>query len=294
MVDFGKPFATARDTRVHAVFLRAPSDECAIESMREETLMPMASASAESLRATVARGWNLYRTQPEADACRAMERASLLATRFDVIYGLRTGDNARHVRPGPGALPLIAGRDFDAYDRAPAPRHLHDAAPFLSALRKQQGRWKIGIQRIRTNSSVPWRRWVEAVLLEPGEVGLDSLTLIADRDATGDAPSDALLSLLGVLNSSLLNRWYRLTFTDVNVKPIYVESLPVPPVDPRLVDLVRRRLARPGDAALERAIDRVVATAYGLSDRQVSALESGFWGATRPPLPPLDEALAVA
>jgi hypothetical protein len=187
-------------------------------------------------------------------------------------------------------VPLLGGLDFEAFDRHVTARHLVTPDAFARPVQRQRGRWKIGIQRIRTNSAVPWRRWVEAALVTPDEVGLDSLTLIAESaEKQGDSaqPPASLLALLGVLNSSLLNRWYKLTFTDVNVKPLYVARVPVPPLTDALTALVRERLARPGDLALERRIDRAVATAYGLSDDAVDVLENGFWEGERSarPLP---------
>ena len=83
--------------------------------------------------------------------------------------------------------------------------------------------------------------------MTPDEIGLDSLTLITDQNRERKArPTDQLLHLLGVLNSSILNRWYRLTFTDVNVKPLYLARVPVPPPDRKIAALVRRRLSKAG------------------------------------------------
>jgi hypothetical protein len=229
-------------------------------------------------------------------AVRALEQAGSAAENsFDIIYGLRTGSNAKHVRRGPGATPLVGGLDLDAYDRRVTPKHLTPPDGFARLVAKQRGRWKIGIQRIRTNSRTSWRRWLEAALVAPDETGLDSLTLLAERGDPAAGPGEALLCALGVLNSSLLNRWYRLGFTDVNVKPVYVARLPLPPPSAELANAVRRRLARPGDVALERVIDRLVAEAFGLGVDDVATLEEGFWGpelAARP-LPNATDARAA-
>jgi hypothetical protein len=287
LVDFGKPFASARDTRVHAVMLHAEAPACAVESMRGGRLEPMAPMTREQLRAGVERGWFPYRTVAEARAVERLERgASPLGDRFDVIYGLRTGGNARHVAVGPGAVPLVGGADLDAYDRGPATRHLRDPEAFAGLVRKQLGREKLGIQRIRSNSQASWRRWLEAASVGSAEVGLDSLTLVAAR---GDTRGAQLEGLLGVLNSSVLNRWYKLTYTDVNVKPAYVARLPVPPLEAPLADAVRLRVARPGDLAAERRVDRLVARAYDLDEESLDVLERGYWGdeLARRPLPGL-------
>jgi methylase of polypeptide subunit release factors len=295
IVDFGKPFADAKDTRVHAVFASAGSAKCEVEATRQDRIVPMSSVSRRGLSESTSRGWFLYRTTGERKACRVIESAPRLGASYDVIYGLRTGDNARHVMSGDGTPRLVAGRDLEAYDRRVAPRYLRDPGSFSTNLARQSGRWKLGVQRIRTNSTTSWRRWVEAAPVRPEEIGLDSLTLIADR-TTGEKgePSNALLHLLGVLNSSFLNRWYRLTFTDVNVKPVYLAGIPVPPVDSHIAELVRRRLQRPGDGELERSIDRLVAHAYGLSESEIACLEEEFWGGDGPALPSIEDARALA
>jgi hypothetical protein len=285
LVDYGKPFPTARDMRVHAVIVRPSASVCLVESDRGGRLEPMRPAPADELRETAARGWYPYRTSGEVEACRVIERGTRLGDVFDVIYGLRTGDNTRHVQAGPGAVPLIGGQYLDAYDRHVEPRHLIAPETFRTALARQLGRWKIGIQRIRTNSTHTWRRWIEAAPLEPHEVGLDSLTLIAPR--TDD---HRLWALLGVLGSSVLNRWYRLTFTDVNVKPTYVNELPLPPLEEPLARLVQRRLAKGPSLTLERAIDRLVIDAYGLDEAQTLCFEQGYWSErfSSSPLPTRD------
>lgn len=296
VVDFGKPFASARDTRVHALVLRRDANECLVESERDDRLEPMAPVSRDTLRESAGRGWFLYRTSAEARVCAAMERRSEpLSARFEVIYGLRTGDNARWLSDTHGPVAAVGGLNIEAYDRRGTPRRLVDPAAFAGSLTRQQGRWKVGIQRIRTNSRTSWRRWVEAAPLTPDEIGLDSLTLLAERDASGEL-SDAVCGLLGVLNSSVLNRWYRLHFTDVNVKPVYLTELPIPPLTSEFASLVRRRLASPGDVRLERGIDRLVADAYGLDDAALAVLEEAFWQSELAlrPMPSLDEALEWA
>jgi hypothetical protein len=134
---------------------------------------------------------------------------------------------------------------------------------------------------------------VEAALVGPDEVGLDSMTVLVPLQP-GAVCGDALYALMGVLNSSLLNRFYKLAYTDVNVKPAYLRTLPVPRLSPGLASAVRRRLERPGDFHLERAIDRFVADAYALSETEIDVLERGYWGDREEPLPTRAEALRLS
>lgn len=298
IVDFGKPFRSARDTRVHAVIVGgAPVEnraECLVESRRGNALEPMAAVGRGELAKQAEAGWFLYRTNAERDACKRIEGAvQRIGDRFEVIYGLRTGSNASCIRADGDGNPLVGGEDLDAFDRRWRPKRLDPEEAIrrrlLGGVARQEGRWKLGIQRIRSNAVVSFRRWVEAAPLSPEEIGLDSLTLLADADSdsrNGDSSngdsrnglSVALLALLGVLNSSILNRWYRLTYTDVNVKPIYLAQIPLPDLTDSLSRAVKARLASPGDLSLERAIDRLVADAYGLDAAAIDTLEQGFWG----------------
>ncbi|MFM2152342.1 MAG: hypothetical protein RL199_777, partial [Pseudomonadota bacterium] len=139
IVDFGKPFAAARDTRVHAVVV-GRADLCEVESLRDGRLEPMAPVTRDELVRTAERGWSLYRTAAEQAACAAMVRGGVaLASMFDVVYGLRTGDNARFVAEGPGTVPLVSGGDLEPYDRLRKQRHLAAPAEQFSQTRSQLG-----------------------------------------------------------------------------------------------------------------------------------------------------------
>ena len=130
VVDFGKPFASAKDTRVHAVFSRSGALRCEVESTRGGALVAMETVTRDQLQQEQEGGWHLYRTAGEASACRKLEEAPPLARTYEVIYGFKTGNNDAHVAAGPGGFPLIAGRDLDAYDRRVTPRHLLSPALF--------------------------------------------------------------------------------------------------------------------------------------------------------------------
>jgi hypothetical protein len=292
VVDLGKPFAAAKDTRVQALVLvrsqaqrsraageRAVSAASTFVGRAREELAPVARAELER---GAARGWQLYRSRGERALCEAMEAAGApLGTLCEVGYGLRTGDNGRHVlrrAPRPGELGLVGGEDILPFGLRWKPKALRDPAEFEALVLRQTGRERVAIQRIRTNAQAPWARWLEAAIVPRELVCLDSLSTLACDD------HDRLWALLALVGSVALNRYHRLQTTDVNVKPSLLRQLPVPAAlaqrPQRLAQLSRRRAAS-GDVAVERAIDAEVYRLFGLDEALVSEAERGFWGETR-------------
>lgn len=289
LVDLGKPFSAAKDTRVHAAVLRrkplaarsrgkARVPGHAFVARGREELAPVAQ---EELLASARRGWFVYRTQAEQALCAAMESASVpLGSVCAVGYGLRTGDNPRHVArrpPARGELGVVGGEDIVPYGLRWREKALVDAARFLPLVERQHGRRRVAIQRIRTNARAPWARWLEAALVPAHLVCLDSLSTLA-------APDELLWALLALVSSAPLNRLHRLRTTDVNVKPSALRELPVPrrllAQPASLAGLARERAAAAGAAAahaLDRRIDARVYQLFGLSRRLVEASERGFW-----------------
>ena len=346
VADLGKPFAAAKDTRVQAVVLARRTEEMRQRGPRRErvarpifaarlegeALLPLAPILEAELRARAGAGWQPYRTPGEKQLCAAMEAASLpLAAVCTVGYGLRTGDNPRHVGAGApaGSIALCGGADVVPFALRWRKKHLAAPTPGQLRLCERQREPRVALQRIRTNAQVPWARWLEAAPVPPGVVCLDSLSTLASPDA------GLLWALLGLCGSVAWNRWHRLRTTDVNVKPAALRELPAPrallvpavratlealsrqrsrelavelasppsprprPRAPRLDQLAPAERALDRAPATERAIDRAVYDLFGLAPAAVEEAERGFWGprfgAEFPRLPPAgraDEALA--
>ncbi len=111
----------------------------------------------------------------------------------------------------------------------------------------------------------------------------------------------SLLYILGIINSALINFYFANTFIDYNIKPTYIQQLPIRPIhftNPpekelhnRLVALVAKMLTltsklREATSASEKAalqnavtttnaqIDRLVYELYGLTDEEIKIVES--------------------
>jgi hypothetical protein len=305
VVDLGKPFAAAKDTRVQALVLvrRSAGRRRATFAARlqQDGLVALAKVPRAELHASAKAGWQPYRSRGERALCAAMDEASIpLGQVCQVGYGLRTGDNARHVerraRAGrsASAVALCGGEDIVPFALRLIPKRLVGADGSLRALAgRQLGRPRVAVQRIRTNSTAPWARWLEAAPIPEALVCLDSLSTLACDDG------DRLWALLALVHSVALNRYHRLRTTDVNVKPSLLRDLPVPRalLEPAaaltLADLARRRSAQAaaepslrrnarGPQALapvlERCIDREVYALYALDEERVLEAERGFWG----------------
>ena len=301
--DLGKPFAAAKDTRVHAIVLvrRPAKARRTFVARGREVLSP---APREELHRTARTGWFVYRTTRERALCKAMEAAAIpLGAACDVGYGMRTGRNARYVgrrAPGPGELALVGGEDIVPYALRWRPKTLLHPDELRGLVQRQLGRARIAVQRIRTNAQAPWARWLEAAPVPREALCLDSLSTLSCE------PEDRLWALLALISAVALQRYHRLRTTDVNVKPSALRELPVPRrllAEPqRLAALARERaglsdpiatlttgggegplefedLRRDARHALDRRIDAEVYGLFGLREELIREAERGFWGA---------------
>jgi predicted RNA methylase len=278
VADLRKPFAAAKDTRVQAVVLVRRADRRPRPAHVYRGDEPLAPVCEDELRRNAVRGWQLYRSEAERRLCAAMEAASVpLGTVCEVGYGLRTGDNARFVaRRAESGIALCGGEDVVPYALRLRPKELVDPTPALLALaRRQLGRARVCVQRIRTNSTQPHARWLEAAPVPPDLVCLDSLSTLA-------CESELLRALLALVQSVPLQRWHRLRTTDVNVKPSALRELPVPRalIEPGGArELSALAAARVADPLLDRAVDACAYRLFGLPQELVAEAERGFWGA---------------
>jgi hypothetical protein len=282
LVDLGKPFASAKDTRVQAVVLvRRPAKARAARVMRLG--VPLADAPREELVSTARSGWAVYRSQAERALCAALEAVSVpLGQACRVAYGMRTGNNALHVArraPLASETGLVGGEDVVPYALRWRPKTLLQSAPLFALVERQQGTPRIAVQRIRTNAQAPWARWLEAAPVPPARVCLDSLSTLACDDEA------RLWALLALVQSVPLQRYHRLRTTDVNVKPGALRELPVPralldgPEELAALARQRSRIEEPLAAlhALDRRIDACVYRLFGLAAPLRNACEEGFW-----------------
>ena len=212
-----------------------------------------------------------------------MEASSVpLGEACAVGYGMRTGDNGRHVarrEPRGTEVGLVGGEDVVPYGLRWKPKALLHPEALAALVRRQRGALRVAVQRIRTNAQAPWARWLEAAMVPAERVCLDSLSTLAC------AEEERLWALLAFIQAVPVQRYHRLRTTDVNVKPSALREVPVPRAllesPAGLAALAQARARCTGGAAshaLDRRIDAWVYGACGLPRRLVHAAEQGFWG----------------
>ncbi len=119
---------------------------------------------------------------------------------------------------------LVGGEDFGRYTYKIKPKYLKDEYEKSKAsIEYVLNKDFIGIQRIRTNSLELKSRWLVCnIFNEKQLIPNDSIGFLIDFKLIKPK------YILALLNSNLLNIFYKFQYTDKNVKPIYLSKLPIP------------------------------------------------------------------
>lgn len=235
--DLYKPFEDSKDTRCHiflfgkqvndAAFIKVSSTDNPPKSFSDIVSLQANEWKIKELARLVESGWPLYQNHTLRSIFGKMIASTLeLKSIAKVKYGLRTGDNKRFVSDSPkegSETKLLSGADLTRYFIDWNPKYLigQESLPksyFRSEIVNQN---KVAIQYVRTNNTDPEARWLEAALSEFPCICLNSLSFILS-----DRVNSAFI--LSLVNSYLMNKFYRANYTDVNVKTMYLEQLPIP------------------------------------------------------------------
>jgi hypothetical protein len=175
--------------------------------------------------------WNLYISPKERILYDKMINNSHPLKSFCKIkYGLRTGDNEKYLTTeltlSECGFKIARGSNIERYYFNWTPEYLKTFEGLPNSYFEDEiiNSSKIIIQYVRTNSTDPNCRWLEATLIEEdGFVPLNSTSFLYKGSTEID-----LKCLLGIISSTLLNKFYKDHYTDVNVKPLYLGELPIP------------------------------------------------------------------
>lgn len=225
-----KPFKDAKDTRSHTLILqkiKGPVYNFNVKVV-DSNYRIIKGYSLGSSRLEDFSEWNLYISQEELDIFKKMkDKSEELGKLYYLKYGLRTGKNTEYLGcedKNNLNLKVARGSHIQRYYFAKTSEYLlkKEGLPesyFIDECLKD----KVIVQYVRTNSTDLKSRWLEATLIEEHDyVALNSTSFIYKRG------SHSLKYLLTILSSYLMNYYYKAHYTDVNVKPIYLEKLPIP------------------------------------------------------------------
>ncbi len=285
--DIYKPFDAAKDTRVHTVLIGVSqtNNDITVKQVHPqntEFVYRNYSIPAKAISDFLDAEWRFYLNDKEREIFKKMESKSQpLESLFNIKYGLRTGDNDKYVTEKETEYPLIAGADIASlYQVKWRPKYLKQKSGLPeSYFNEYFSNKKIIIQYVRTNSLNINARWIEAAYVEGNFIPLNSLNYVYDK-----LENQSLFYCLSILNSFLMNKYYRAYYTDVNVKPTYLAQLPIPnisekkqePFVSRAEKILSLKKKNQDTTALEKEIDLLVYKLYELTYDEVKIIEPQF------------------
>lgn len=151
-----------------------------------------------------------------------MNKHNIVEKYFDTRRGFSPTPNDENITLNKTLRQIIGGEDFGRYIYKIKPKYLIDeyikSKEQIENIKNQDF---IGIQRIRTNSLDFKSRWLILQYFEKGFIPIDSIGYFLKKSNL------ELKYLQTILSSQLMNLYYKLHYTDKNVKPIYLKKLPI-------------------------------------------------------------------
>lgn len=283
-----EPEAAARDRNLVAV-----------DTLVGEHITPVRTVPQSAFASTHANVFDLS-IEPATEAIKAVMRTGpALGSLYDVVFGLKTGDDSKFLHRQLGRYKddrrLLRGEDVHRYGHTWKGEYVWYVPEKMRAHRKtarpgERARFEQPKVLVKDTTKDLGATW------EDGTHYVKDVLIVLPRP---DTPAYDLKALLGVLNSQAMRFYYRTTFPTLHMQNRELASLPLPRLDlnarpdraahDRLValvdqrlDLEARRLVAPTDAArqqfetrirtLERRIDELVCTLYGLDTADVQTL----------------------
>ena len=93
---------------------------------------------------------------------------------------------------------------------------------------------------------------------------------------------NSLKSLLGIINSRLMNWYFSNSFVDYNIKPKYIELLPLPTkinsneLEAKVAEIITIKASdkETDTSSLENQIDQLVYQLYDLTEEEIAIIEN--------------------
>jgi hypothetical protein len=223
-------------------------------------------------------------------------KSVLMSQICDVFYGIKTGDNNKYLSNKPSntfKVKALKTGEIVRYNIKWKGIYLWWCAALAGYRTSSLEVPKIVVQYIR-KLSLP-RRIISALDLEGIYYPLNNYSYVVNREN-----NYSLKYILGVLNSSLLNFYFSNTYIDYNIKPTYLQELPIRTINfsdaadkarhDRMVAFVEQMLSLNKKLAAAKAehektslqrqiettdhqIDRLVYDLYELTDQEIEIVE---------------------
>jgi REP element-mobilizing transposase RayT len=183
--------------------------------------------NSDRLRIYGSDAWYIYISNEFYQIFSKMNGYDKVEKYFDVKRGFSPTPNSLNLVFNKTNRQVLGGEDFGRFLSKIKPKYLIDNyAKSRDSIDKIQSINLIGIQRIRTNNLNFKSRWLIANYFEKGLIPIDSIGYFIEKD------NQNLKYLLCIINSKLLNIYYKMHYTDKNVKPIYLKKIPIKKITP--------------------------------------------------------------
>lgn len=247
--DWYKPFNDAKDTRCHSIILTKTNIiekyNCIVNIVNSKGIV-ISNYTLNQHSFKNPKSWNVYVNPIEKAIFNKMiENSKPMAELFNLKYGLRTGDNSKYLTnnaiESDSKIKIARGSNIERYYFNWKPEYLITKINLPNSYFEEYllSSPKIIIQYVRTNSTDPKSKWIEASLIEESNfVPLNSTSFVYNKTNETD-----LKFLLAILSSTILNHYYKAHYTDVNIKPIYLSNLPIPFVEKQLQEKINNKIS---------------------------------------------------
>lgn len=199
---------------------------------------------------------------------------------FKVVYGIKTGDNERFLSREPNGNEnwkkcASSAKNIKKYTIDWQGDYLNVCNDLAGLNNINYEQPKILIQYIR-KLSMP-TRLVCAFDVNGEYYPLNNFSFIVSEN------ENSLKALLGIINSRLMNWYFSNSFVDYNIKPKYIEQLPLPSkfnstdLEKKVEEVILKKNDNKevNTTDLETQIDQLVYELYELTEEEIKIIENG-------------------
>lgn len=223
--------------------------------------------------------FSLSTNEEKENLLNKMSQLDAIKNSFKVVYGIKTGDNERFIskeNTGKENWKKCASsaKNIKKYTIDWQGDYLNVCKDLAGLNNINYEQPKILIQYIR-KLSMPVRL-VCALDLDGEYYPLNNFSFVISENGS------SLKVLLAILNARLMNWYFSNTFVDYNIKPKYIEQLPLPAlikspeIEMKISEIISLKAKNKeiATADLENQIDQLVYQLYGLTEAEIKIIES--------------------